>query len=273
MPAHVYISYSYKDPDPKMAMGIADGLKKLGHKITIAYKDMDRPGIKWREVMDRGMEACNALVVLVTQHSLDRPWLMMEIGAAHALNKKIIPVIFDDVQSPNYFQDLVPLYADRDKPARVVVKQIDQALAGINYRSVFIVHGQNEAKKLELHQFLTELGLLPIILHEQSNQGNTIIEKFERDAPQCAFAFVLMTRDDKARAANATAAKWRARQNVILELGWFMAKLGRKRVIILDQGELEIPSDIQGVVYFKFNKSVREVSDGILKELRAAELI
>lgn len=271
MPAHVYISYSRLDE--KLAMGIADGLKKLGHMVTIACEAMAVGGTHWREVMDRGMEDCNALVVLVTQRSLGRPWVMMEVGAAHALKKRIIPIIFGDVQEiPDYFRDITYLSAAGDRPAPVV-KQINQALAGLDYRNVFIVHGQNEAKKLELKGFLTDLGLRPVILHEQGSTGNTIIEKFEHYAPQSAFAFVLMTPDDKAGVGNATEAKWRARQNVIMELGWFMAQLGRKRVVILHQGEVEIPSDISGVVYIKFNESVREVGEDIRTELRNAGLI
>lgn len=279
MSAHVYISYSRLDE--KLATGVAAGLKKLGHKITI-YKDAVAGGGKWREVMDRGMADCNALVVLLTQNSLQRPFVNAEIGAARALNKKLIPIVFDDPQGiPAVVDDIHCLHAKGDKPAPVV-KQIEQALAGLDSRSVFIVHGQNEAKKLELKGFLTDLRLRPVILHEQSSMGNTIIEKFEHYAPKSAFAFVLMTPDDKAEAKNAKKAKnakntdeakWRARQNVILELGWFMAKLGRQRVVILYQGELEIPSDILGVVYLKFNESVAEVGEAIRGELRNAGLI
>jgi predicted nucleotide-binding protein len=272
MPAHVYISYSYLDT--KMAMDVAGGLRKLEHTVTIAKEAMGVGGTNWRDVMDRGMGDCNALVVLATQRSLGRPWVMMEIGAAHALKKRIIPVIFEDVREiPDYFRDITYLNAAGDRPAPVV-KQINQALAGLDYRNVFIVHGQNEAKKLELKGFLTDLGLRPVILHEQGSKGNTIIEKFEYYAPQSSFAFVLMTPDDKTPGVtNGTEAKWRARQNVIMELGWFMAQLGRNRVVILHQGEVEIPSDISGVVYIKFNESVREVGEDIRNELRNAALI
>ncbi len=61
---------------------------------------------------------------------------------------------------------------------------------------------------------------------------------------------VLLTPDDKASpAGSSTEEKWRARQNVIMELGWFMARLGRERVLLLHQGSVEIPSDILGVIY------------------------
>lgn len=68
-------------------------------------------------------------------------------------------------------------------------------------------------------------------------------------------------------------AKWRSRQNVIMEMGWFMARLGRSRVVILYQGELEVPSDIQGVVYIRLEQSVEEVAEPIRQRLKAVRLI
>jgi predicted nucleotide-binding protein len=67
--------------------------------------------------------------------------------------------------------------------------------------------------------------------------------------------------------------KWRARQNVILELGWFMAKLGRHRVVILYKGSTEIPSDLLGVVYLRFQTSIFEVSEKIRQRLSGAGLL
>ena len=145
--------------------------------------------------------------------------------------------------------------------------------AVIGNKNVFIVHGHNEAKKLELKSFLSDLGLRPIILHEQDDMGGTVIEKFEHYAPQCAFAFILLTPDDKLQIRDSTDDKWRARQNVIMELGWFMARLGRLRVLLLYKGKLEIPSDILGVLYLEFNKSVLEVAEPIRARLKRVGLI
>lgn len=100
----------------------------------------------------------------------------------------------------------------------------------------------------------------------------TIIEKFEYYASDCAFAFILMTPDDRGGSKNDSDSQWRARQNVILELGWFMARLGRERVVILYSGELEIPSDISGVLYLKFDTSISEVQARIDQRLRGALL-
>jgi CAP12/Pycsar effector protein, TIR domain len=94
-----------------------------------------------------------------------------------------------------------------------------EAVASDN-KNVFIVHGHNLERMDELRDFLRDnLHLQPIILEEQDDRGKTIIEKFEYYAPSCSFAFVIMTPDDKAATENKLASQWRARQNVIMELG------------------------------------------------------
>ena|SRR6185503_21021459 len=121
---------------------------------------------------------------------------------------------------------------------------------------------------MELKDFLISLGLQPIILDEQDHMGKTIIEAFEYYATVCSFAFVLMTPDDLAEGT-----RRRARQNVIMELGWFIAYLGRERVAILYQGDPEIPSDISGVLYLEFKERIGEVSERIRRRLRGVGLI
>lgn len=140
-------------------------------------------------------------------------------------------------------------------------------------KNSFIVHGRNETVKYELKALLKELGLKPVILHEQDDKGLTIIEKFELYASQCSTAFVLLTPDEKSLTLSEKEFQWQARQNVIMEMGWFMARLGRERVILLYTGEVEIPSDIYGVLYLHFNESVYEVSKGIRKRLKGLGII
>jgi predicted nucleotide-binding protein len=140
-------------------------------------------------------------------------------------------------------------------------------------RDVFIVHGHNEVAKAGLKNLLAGFGLNPMVLSEMDDLGMTIIEKFEHYAQMCTFAFILMTPDDRAVASSAIESRWRARQNVIMELGWFMAHLGRDRVVILYNGSLEIPSDILGVVYVEFKENIAEVSDRVGLALQRVELI
>lgn len=116
-------------------------------------------------------------------------------------------------------------------------------------RRVFVVHGHDEAAKEAVARFLSKLDLNPVILHEQPNQGRTVIEKFEGHA-DVDFAVVLLTPDDLGHPAGTPGeAKPRARQNVVFELGYFVGRLGRSRVCALHKGNVEILSDYDGVIY------------------------
>lgn len=120
-------------------------------------------------------------------------------------------------------------------------------------RRVFVVHGRDDGAKETVARYLSNLDLEPIILHEQPNQGRTVIEKFE-DHSDVAFAVVLFTPDDTGHpAGKPDEARSRARQNVVLELGFFMSALGRHRVCVLYRGDVEIPSDYSGVLYLPFD--------------------
>jgi predicted nucleotide-binding protein len=117
---------------------------------------------------------------------------------------------------------------------------------------IFVVHGHDEEMIQAVARTVSSLGLEPVILHEQANQGKTIIEKFELHA-EVGFAIVLLSPDDIAypKTGSAKNAKHRARQNVILELGYFAGKLGRSKVFSLyrEGSDLELPSDIAGLIY------------------------
>ncbi|MNP12863.1 putative nucleotide-binding protein containing TIR-like domain protein [compost metagenome] len=138
-----------------------------------------------------------------------------------------------------------------------------------NKRNVFIVHGRDNEAKQEVSRFIESIGLKAIILHEQASGGRTIIEKIEHYSGDADFALVLYTPCDRGRGAHERTipARNRARQNVVFEHGYLMAKLGRENVCALSKGEIETPNDISGVVYVDFDTSgawKREV----VKELR-----
>ncbi len=121
---------------------------------------------------------------------------------------------------------------------------------------IFIVHGHDELLKQSVARFLEKLDLTPVILHEQPNQGKTLIEKLEKHSAMVDFAVILLTPDDKGHTANEPAKiHHRARQNVILELGLFVGILGRNRVCAVYKGNLEIPSDYDGVAYIPLDKN------------------
>ena len=140
---------------------------------------------------------------------------------------------------------------------------------GSRTNKVFVVHGHDEAAKATAARFLEKFGLEAIILHEQPTEGRTLVEKLERYS-DVDFAVVLLTPDDVgAKAAEPNALQARARQNVILELGFFAGKLGRKHVCALYRGPLELPSDYVGVAYVEMDARGAWRME-LARELRAA---
>ena len=99
-------------------------------------------------------------------------------------------------------------------------------------------------------RFIEKLGFDPIILHERPNKGRAIIAKFREEADGVDFAVVLLTPDDLGKAKEGVDLKLRARQNVVLELGFFVGALGPERVAPLVKGEIDLPSDYDGVVLY-----------------------
>lgn len=135
--------------------------------------------------------------------------------------------------------------------------------------SVFVVHGHDHGTMHMVARFLEKLKLVPIVLHEQANGGRTIIEKFETHSAEAACAIVLLTPDDVGGQREPAKLSPRARQNVVFEHGFFVGALGRRRVIALRAGEVEIPSDLSGVLYVDM---VEDWKLRLAKELKTAGL-
>ena len=123
---------------------------------------------------------------------------------------------------------------------------------------VFVVHGRQRDSADVVARFVTKLGLEAVILDEQANEGRTLLEKLEANTEDVGFAVVLLQADDYGRGPDE--GDWpndpnRARQNVILELGFFVGKIGRARVAALVEPTVEQPSDILGLAYIGFDES------------------
>jgi len=138
-------------------------------------------------------------------------------------------------------------------------------------KKVFIVHGRNDNLKNQVTRYIENLDLTAIILHEQPNEGRTIIEKFEAHANETSFAIVLLTADDVGGLSGTPQEnmKPRARQNVIFELGYFFGLLKRKHVCALYEDGVELLSDINGIAYVPFDSSGAWRSK-VASELKAA---
>ncbi|WP_050748579.1 TIR domain-containing protein [Halothermothrix orenii] len=119
---------------------------------------------------------------------------------------------------------------------------------------VFIVHGHNIEVKETVARTIEKLGLEAVILNERPNTGQTIIEKLENNS-DVGFAIILLTPDDLGKAKSEDDYKYRARQNVLVEMGYFIAKLGREKVCPIFLEEVELPSDFDGILYVPYDAS------------------
>lgn len=165
-------------------------------------------------------------------------------------------------------------YVDKGEKAQVLLDAIVLALVP----RIFVVHGRDDAARLEVVAFLRTVGLQPVVLRDQAGGGRTIIEKFE-DESNVSFAVVLLTPDDvgglhPVETSTSGGLRPRARQNVILELGFFLGSLGRARVAVLSKQtkeEIEIPSDYSGVQYLFMDPAGNWRLD-LGREIRAAHI-
>ena len=141
---------------------------------------------------------------------------------------------------------------------------------GKKSNEVFVVYGHDKEARDQLEAMLRRWGLEPLILDQLPSEGQTIIEKLENYTERGEFGIVLATPDDQGfRKEHPDEKAFRARQNVVLEMGMLLSKLGRDRVAILlkSQTEMERPSDIQGLIYISFKDNVAEAGLTLAKEM------
>lgn len=162
------------------------------------------------------------------------------------------------------------------QPAQVTVAPAPQngAAAKPMLSKVFVVYGHDTAARTELEAMLRRWRLEPLILDQLPSEGQTIIEKLEKYTAEVKFAVVLATPDDEGfRAGHEDEKAFRARQNVVMELGMMLTLLGRKNVAILmkQQDNMERPSDIQGLLYIPFKDNLQKDAGPLLAKEMAAQ--
>ncbi len=165
--------------------------------------------------------------------------------AIYEINRQLVEPFARDVR--RRVEKLKP--EPRERFVAIPVPDARPALQSKRDRRVFVVHGHDHGSLQEVVRFLERLDLEAVILSEQPNEGRTIIEKFEQES-DVGFAVILMTPDDVGHSKTTPdVTEPRARQNVVLELGYFVGALSRSRVCALRKGEVEIPSDLHGLLY------------------------
>jgi Predicted nucleotide-binding protein containing TIR-like domain len=170
-------------------------------------------------------------------------------GASANFNPVVVPVVTTSIVGAGPTRLLSPVRADD---------------------SVFVVYGHDTQARDALELMLLRMNLKPVILGNMAPEGKTIIEALISNT-NVKYAVILLTPDDEGfRAGHPEEKKFRARQNVVLELGMFLTSLGRERVAILHKGSLELPSDISGLVYIPFQNSVQEAKNKLAASLQRA---
>lgn len=181
---------------------------------------------------------------------------------------ELVNIRYDGLNDKRYFMELTgALEAIRDNIDRYYTEgnSIDEPSG----KKVFIVHGHDETVRDKVELFLHRIGLQPVILCNQPDEGHTIIEKNQKNT-DVSFAIVLYTGCDVGKLKTDTELRPRARQNVVFEHGYLINKLGRKRVVALVEDDVETPSDMSGVLYISLSDT--EWKQRVLREMEICGL-
>lgn len=209
----------------------------------------DSPTIKYEPIF----QVVNILIETIYQAKLTD--LQVKVG------KNSFPLILQNIK--NELVGKLEKYISPKSQSKES-KLLTDIKKSLTQKKVFIVHGKNYYLRTEVKKLLTSCGIIPIILSEQLDRGKTLIEKFETVSNECSAAIIIMSADDKMK-DNTVA----ARPNVILEMGYFMGKIGRENIIVLKQREVtHYPSDIHGVVYKEYKKGSKDWRNKIIAELK-----
>lgn len=235
-----------------------DGEKSYGHSVSCIESNLEMLSRQMeKNVVPDGLTPIDLYFQNQSKMKIDMT-IELQIHELKAIANRI---------GNDLYQHLV--YKSHDLPISITTKS-----SALLSKKIFIIHGHDEAKLRELKDLIkNELELTPIILSEQPDKGLTLIEKFEYYAKECSYAFAIFTPDDIVE--NNGVKYFQARANVIFEVGWFYANLGRSRVclILKESPEMGVFSDLQGVLQKRFYKNISEIFREISMELKEIGII
>ncbi|MCL2137769.1 MAG: nucleotide-binding protein [Coriobacteriia bacterium] len=224
-----------------------------------------------QEVVTKKKAWINKLRILTGRYLGDSPLIDRLIYALNVADLSdligLLEAIYDDDE---FFNDSMLFYVESHDLQIDEVKE--EYASDSNSKKVFIVHGHDDGAKEKVARLVETLKLEAIILHEQPNMGKTIMEKFKEYTDVVGYAIVIYTSCDVGKAINEEDLHNRARQNVVFEHGYLIAKLGSGHVCALVKGDIEIPSDLHGVLYVSMDES-DAWKYRLVEELKAAGFI
>jgi len=263
--------------EPRLQVARAEARRSLDERIEIGQQMLDRPvnsaqGIDelkndfrtWHDYNERLLQRLFTTTALADEYM---PVMFMSGGSPDP-QRRLQSVRYDIEHQKQKLVSIANRLDLCDEPSRVG-SEAGRIATMPRGQTVFVVHGHDDARKLEVAHFIERVtGRRPTILHEQSNRGRTVIEKLEDHAAEAGFAVVLLTGDDVGGVDKASL-RPRARQNVVMELGLFMGLLGRSGVVALCEEGVERPSDIDGVLYVSF---AEDWQLKLAQEMKAAKI-
>lgn len=270
---------SREDAKSRLQARIEKGLELKKRRVDTreAYEILTNDFSKWDSFNSELLKRLFTTEELVKEYdfwgAMAIPMYEISLGEKIAETYKDIDKKIHRIDSIIERLELIPLSASNPDAALTTPKK-SSMLAGT--KRVFVVHGRDEVAKTNLEIFLHEIGLEPIVLHRQADEGMTIIEKFEKHS-DVGYAFILLTPDEIAYLASddekpedQKIKEFRARPNVIFEFGYFVGKLGRARVCCLYTGNVSLPSDVSGMIYKRYEQNIEEVAYSVIKDLKAS---
>lgn len=157
--------------------------------------------------------------------------------------KRKVEIKINELESLKLRTDLIPIESENNFS---LPKNSNEFLK--DGPAVFIIHGYNNEMKKSVQVFLSRCELKDVVLHEQPDKSRTIIEKLIEEGATANYVIAVLSPDDLQSDGTL-----RARQNVILEIGYFIGKLGRDKVRLLIKESTSIPSDLQGILYDNYD--------------------
>ena len=191
--------------------------------------------------------------------------------AAIVMNKRLLPIETFGGAAEKLLQELGTGTNNDIKAAGLSAPWIEGSAARIvsvldRPPKVLLIHG-HAADWREVKDWMTEEKLAsPMVMLQNFAAGKTLPQKFEELADEAEAAIAIVTPDDLGGpVTKAIAQNSRARQNVWVEVGWFWGRLGRRRVLLLVKGDVELPSDLEGVDHGRYENSPLESSELLRK--------
>mgnify|MGYP001407079851 CR=1 FL=1 len=222
-------------------------------------------------ILFSGMDACIRADIVGYQGNIRRYKELLRTAVQKYRQVEKLPSSLNEM-----FLTLVNMYstiADRlETRAEFFASEQEQRYLIPTGNKIFIIHGHDEAKWRELRDLLEDqLHLSTIVLKEEPGAGEALIRKFEEFADECCYAFAILTPDDFVQKKGKS--YFQARPNVLLELGWFYGRYGRDRVCIIKRANMEMPSDLAGILSIDFHNDISEGFVKIQSELQKAGII